>query len=260
MTLIDYNGDDRVISNYDMLQLIKLQGKQQPVYSHIPTLNCAVEGFTGGELIVLTGVTGHGKTLFAQSLTDHLCKQQEYPLWFTFEMPPREFLHCFGDTTYCEDMVFYMPRELKANDIEWLLERCREAREKYHTKVVFIDHLHFLFDLYTYKNPSLTIGSLVRKLKQFAIANDMIIFLICHVHKAKLETPEDASYDLIRDSGMISCEADTILFVYRQVDKAGLSKSFVIVEKARRTGIMHKAIPIQKVGNFLVEREKEHGT
>ena len=72
-----------------------------------------IEGFYGGELTVLTGPTKNGKTLLAQTLTHHFAQDNIKCLWFSYEVPARQFLAQFG-----EDLpLFWLPDQLKAKDI-----------------------------------------------------------------------------------------------------------------------------------------------
>ena len=179
--LREYNGDDAVISSHEM----KLRLDQRPdsvirVKSLIPSLDKYTGGFQDGELITISGPTKNGKTLLAQSLTVNFAKQNQPALWFTYEVPVRQFLSHFPELP-----MIYMPAKLKAHALDWLEDRILEGFEKYCTRIVFIDHLHFLFDLGRTKNPSLEIGTVVRRLKGIAVNNELIVFLLCHTTKGK---------------------------------------------------------------------------
>jgi len=246
---------ESIVTNFAMIQAIKDAPK--PSYSIGTGMKELDESIGGGvrpgELYVITGFTKNGKTLFSKSLTAHFCSIGEFPLWFSYEEAPEQFLSCFPNMS--ESLVFYMPDSLKYNDINWLLGMVDEARERYDIHCVFIDHLHFLFDMTALRNPSLAIGNYVRILKRYAIEKSITIFLICHTTKAKVESPDDISYTAIRDSSFIAQESDCVMVVHRNKSDGVVMnyQSIVKVEFHRRTGVWNKVIDLVKDGNYLRE-------
>jgi hypothetical protein len=96
-----------------------------------------------------------------------------------------------------------MPKKLRAYALEWLEDRIAEAVAKYDIQVVFIDHLHFLFDLAQTRNPSIEIGQVMRYLKRIAIEANIVIFLTCHFKKHDMSKEPDHS--AFRDSSLYLC-------------------------------------------------------
>jgi replicative DNA helicase len=248
--LKEYDRPDKIISSYEMM--IELQNKptaQLSVKSNIPSLDKYTGGFEAGELIVISGQPKSGKTLLGQTLTVQFCKQQYTPLWFSFEVPAKQFLNQFRELP-----LFYMPSKLEANAMSWLKTRCAESFLKYHTRIIFIDHLHFLFDLARSKSPSIDIGQVVRELKTLAIQKEYIIFLLCHTTKGGRE--DDISYEKIRDSGLVACESDTVFMIGR-TPKDGDTAARLRVEFHRRTGVLEKVVKLHRQNGYLVETEDE---
>ncbi len=246
--LIEYNGEDRLISSHEIV--IKLKDKPESVInikSFIPSLDSAVDGFREGELIVVSGPTKQGKTLFLQSLTASFVKQQYYPLWFSFEVPVRQFLSQFPKLP-----LIYLPEKLKPHALPWFEERVHESFEKYHTRIVVCDHLHYLIDLARIRNPSIEIGQIIRQLKSLAVSGEFIIFLLCHTTKGASE--DDLSFESIRDSSFISQESDSV-FMIKRTPKNGETTARLRIEFHRRTGVMEKIIKLIKVNGYLVEHE-----
>lgn len=245
--LKNYDGEDKVLSSYE----IKLSFAGQPeitkLYSRIPLLDKYTEGFEPGELITISGPTKGGKTLLAQTLTVNFTKQQEFPLWFTFEVPARQFLNQFPDLP-----LFYLPAKLKAHVMPWIEERIMESSIKYHSRTVFIDHLHFLFDIAQARNTSLQIGSVIRSLKRIAVDNGFIIFLMCHTHKNKGD--DTITYENIRDSSFVAQESDSV-FMIRRDQSVSENAAQLSVQFHRRTGEFEKTIFLQKVKGLLQEIE-----
>ena len=249
--LKEYSGEDQVISSHEM----SLNLKESPesiirVKSFIPSLDTAVEDFRDGELIVISGPTKMGKTLLAQTLTANFAKQQHSCLWFSYEVPARQFLSQFPEMP-----LIYLPQRLKAHAMNWIEERIQESFLKYHTRVIFLDHLHYLFDLARSRNPSIEIGQVIRRLKTLAVQGGFIIFLLCHTTKGKSEN--DLSYESIRDSSFISQESDSVLMIKR-TPVNGENTARLRVEFHRRTGVLEKVIDLIKVDGLLKEVESRH--
>jgi hypothetical protein len=244
--LREYGGEDRVISSQEMA----LRLKESPeslirVKSFIPSLDSAIEDFRDGELIGISGPTKQGKTLLAQTLTVNFNRQQYPSLWFTYEVPARQFLSQFPDLP-----LIYLPSKLKAHALPWLEERIFESFLKYRTRIIFVDHLHYLIDLARLKNPSLEIGQVIRRLKSLAVSGGFLIFLLCHTTKGASEN--DLSFEAIRDSSFVSQESDSVLMIKR-TPKVAENAARLRVEFHRRTGVLEKVVDLQKIRGLLQE-------
>ena len=246
--LENYEGEDRIISSQEMM--IRLKNQPESVInikSFIPSLDAATDGFQEGELIAISGPTKNGKTLLAQTLTVAFHKQQYYPLWFSYEVPVRQFLNQFHVLP-----LIYLPSKLKAHALPWFKERVYESFAKYHTRIIFIDHLHYLIDLARIRNPSIEIGQIIRELKSLAVSGSFIIFLLCHTTKGASE--DTVSYESIRDSSFISQESDSV-FMIKRTPEEGENAARVRVEFHRRTGVLERVVKLIKVKGYLAERE-----
>ena len=244
--LLTYNGEDKIISSYEMKEIIA----KQPVTdtwvlkSSIPALDNLIVGFYPAEVTVISGVTGQGKTLLSQTMTQHFFLTGNNCLWFSYEVRAARFLNKFGIPM----PEFYLPLKLRGQDMKWLKNRIYEAKLKYNIKAVFIDHLHYLLNLTTGHNVSLTIGDIMRQI--FNIAHDLEIHIFLLSHMAKTKTEEPMLGDC-RDSGMTEQEADNVFYVWRDLirDNCG----FIKIVKNREHGVFNKVIPIVKHGNYFVE-------
>jgi len=246
----NYAGDDRIVSSVEW----DTEHQNEPDYlfslkSRIPKLDQLCEGFRDGELYTISGFTKQGKTLLAQTLTASFVRQQYFPLWFTFEVPTKRFLKQFGP----ELPVFFIPRIHVAANFQWFLTKCHESFLKYKTRVIFIDHLHYMFNIAANKqNTSLDIGFIVRTLKTMAVQNNLLIFLLCHT-KQTGEDKKESSYHDLRDSSFIAQESDSVFMMCR-IEKTTQSKLFV--EFHRRTGVMREMVPLLKKDNLLQENDQ----
>ena len=141
-------------------------------------------------------------------------------------------------------------RKLKAHALDWLEDRIIESFEKYHTRIVCIDHLHYLVDMARMKSPSLEIGTVIRRLKGIAVNNELLVFLLCHTTKGKHDGT--LSYESIRDSSFVSQESDSV-FMVKRTPEDGENTAKLRVEFHRRTGVMEKVVYLVKVNGLLQE-------
>ena len=245
LELSEYQGQDKVITSYDMKGIIEQMPKVVPVMSKLPQLDKYTGGFASGELIAISGPRKAGKTLFAQTLTTSFARQDVMSLWFSYELCSREFINRFPG----ELPVFVMPAKMKAQSLEWLRARIIESLVKYGVKMVFIDHLHFLFDLARMRNTNIEIGQVIRTLKIMAIETNITIFLMCHT--AKLDPYTEPGDDNIRDSSFVSQESDAGIMIWRDVKSD--NESWLKLCYHRRTGILEKKIRLVKIDGLLKE-------
>ena len=248
LDLSRYEGEDKVISSIEWLA----EHDQEPAYlfslkSRIPALDKAVDGFKNGELYTISGFTKQGKTTFARTLTDAFVKQQFLPLWFTYEVPPRQFLE-----TWQECPFFYLPRVHRGRSMSWFLAKCEESFLKHGTRVIFIDHLHYLFDMAKSRNPSIDIGQIIRTLKTMAVQNGLLIFLLCHTSKSSGNA--EPTYNDLRDSSFMAQESDSVIMIQR-IDNSKEGKAFV--EFHRRTGVVREIINLQMLPSGLLGESAE---
>lgn len=248
---LNYEGPDRIVPAMEMA--IKYQHEPECLInlnSGITGIDKLCGGFRDGELITISGYTKNGKTLLAQTLTAAFIQQNCFPLWFSFEVPTRQFLRQFPTVPH-----LFLPLELKANAIDWVEDRIIEALQKFNCRCVFIDHLHFLFDLGRSRNPSLDIGQVIRRLKGMTIKYEIIIFLLCHTQQPK-EGDEGLGYEKIRDSSFVAQESDAVIMIAR-TPETNQNHALARVEFHRRTGVMKEKVCLEKVGWWLTEREEE---
>lgn len=247
--LVTYKGDDRVIPFSEMKEELGKQPKGFIVHSYFNQLEGLVEGFCEGELILVSGTPKSGKSLFLQTLTSHFAEQGEKVVWFSYEVPPRQFLDSFPDLP-----KGYMPRQIQQANIWWLEKKVWEAKLKYDTNIVMIDHIHYLVDMSKLRNASLEIGAIYRKLKLMAIKHKLIIFLISHLKK--VEHGQEPQGEDIRDTNFALGEPDTILILWRLLDNPGEgieNEARLKVDRTRRTGVLQKKISLKKKGGYLEE-------
>lgn len=88
-SLLDYKGDDEIVTSLDMQDIIRKQPDLKTFNSKIPSLDMAINGFEPGEVVAISGPTKGGKTLLGQTLTINFEQQNVNSLWFSYELTPR---------------------------------------------------------------------------------------------------------------------------------------------------------------------------
>lgn len=228
----------------------------------VPFDEALLGGFSLGELVVVAGQSGHGKTTLIQDWSVTLSsggatKIDQLPsLWFSYEVLAKPLWQKFQLMGADINTPVYMPCVNESGDIDWVMDVIRGAIDKWGVKVICIDHLGFLRPpAGRYSNASDAITHTVRALKQFAVKNGLIVLLPVHIRKTNSKTPD---LNDIRDSLGIAQEADSVFFIARDKDDAGLptSQAKVWLVKNRKSGISVSATLDFSFGRYYYNPEE----
>lgn len=236
-------SDDKIISSWELREKVV----DEPVikyYCGTQAIDNLFEGFEAGELITLSGPTKHGKTTLFQMLTSGFYKNNIFCLWFAYEVPPKQLIRRFKDLP-----LFYFPERLKGRIMDYFDKKISEAVKKYGTRIIFMDHLHYLLDMAQGKNMSIQIGQIIRGLKQLAIKYNIVIFLAAHT--TKLMTEREPSAEDIRDSSFVGQESDAVMILWRT--KGAPDESRLKLEYHRRIGLINHIIHLKYIDKELRE-------
>lgn len=206
--------EDRIVESRKLKEAIDKLPEKETFSTGFNLLDKMVRGAREGDLWVVSGLSGTGKSQFMVSMARNM--QDLHPLFFSYEMSVPELLERFGDNI----TSFYLPLFNTNGSPEWIEKKILEAKNKFNTKVVFIDHLHYLVSPNTAsnRNSSEIIGAIVRELKQVAKRNKVVIVLACHVRRINAKGARPTMNDL-RDSSNIGNESDVVLMLQRVGDK-----------------------------------------
>ncbi len=231
-----YTGEDRVVSSEEIAKELKENPPKPGVMTGLEKLDFILNGFTPQQVIVLAGLTKNGKTAFAIDLTARM--KADNPLWFPFEESAQELIQKFldrGDTP----PLFYTPLQTRYSTLDWIETKIVEAKAKYGSKVVFIDHLGFITP--RSDSEAQEIGRVMRGLKTMAKKWNVVIVLLCHLVKTQID--RHPNLEDLRGSAAIGQEADTVMFIWRETTKergTGEVKTTnnvnISVQANRRTG------------------------
>jgi len=255
--MAEYDGLDKVWKSNEADEYFKNLKKPEIFNSGIGKLNRILGGFKPGEVVVISGKSGDGKTTLARSLTYDftLCSHEKHSLWFSYELPPREFLRKFKEHGM---PYFYMPIHLMSADMQWFEDKIIETRCKYNQlDIVFLDHLHYIVPPTKYQNMSIIIGEAMRSFVRIAHDYNIVLFLIAHIKN--IDPKELAHKEHIRDSSFCVQESDAVIMIRRilphhtEYNPDMPNCACLSVEKNRREGILQDVDVQLKNGRFYEE-------
>jgi len=233
--LKNYTGSDRVILAQEKWEELQEEMKNRPAFQvsmGLPALDDCLRGLGKGRLVVLSGPPKNGKTQMCQTFTKRFDEQGHKQLWFSYEVGYEELFGKFP----MKNLSFYVPNMMESGSIDWVEDKIIEAKQKYGTDIVFIDHLDFLRDPKALKNVGMNmssyIGGIVQRVKLMAVQQEVLIFLMAHITKNnwssnKLPTAED-----LRDSGQVAQLADVVMMVARKRNKDTSKKQIYVGNEA----------------------------
>lgn len=218
--------------------------KNYGIKSKFTKIDSYLGGFGKGELIVVSGQTGGGKTLLTQAIALNIALDCIPVLFFTFEMPAVEITTRFRSMAlssavnvppeFARELPIYLNGKMEISTIEGLRKSIEFGKEKFGVQLVIIDHLHFF--LRSGENQTNEVGVITRELKKLAIEFDLPIILVAHIRK--LNHKGIPTLDDLKDSSSIAQDADSVLMVWRDQDDQQNRYMKVRIRKNRRRGFL----------------------
>jgi hypothetical protein len=177
-------------------------------------------GIRIGDLGIISGHTGHGKSLLAAVITSVILKAQEPVVWFEFEMMAQEIKERFEAMGIGREHAILVPKKYASGEMDWIEEKIVEGKQK-GVQVFFIDLLDFLRPKISDDRKKLNfnlpfyITMICEQLKEVCKRHAVAVVLMAHTRKPQQgRDPEPDGFDL-KDSGGIGQHADWILMVHR---------------------------------------------
>ncbi len=250
LTARAYEGGDKTISFAEVAENIKNRPDKPKFMSGWKGLDDILDGFREEQLITVSALTKSGKTSWCMDLTSRLKDQN--PLWFPFEESAEELVQKFLDRGE-EPPVGFTPQIMTGSTIPWIETKIIEGIAKYNSKVIFIDQLDFIVPM-SGESHALRVGQAMRELKGLAKKWNIVIFLICHLVKTKMDlqpTLED-----LKGSSSIGQESDTVILLWRETTRQDgevviTNNVNVSVQANRRTGKTGNVKLVYSNGKFL---------
>lgn len=208
----------------------------------LPFDEALLGGLSPGDLIVVAGRSGNGKTSLIQDWTVTLSgggitKKDPLPsLWFSYEVLSKPLWLKFQAMGVDTSIDILMPTRNESGDLSWITEMIEKGVKEKGVRVVAIDHLGFIGSPKgNYANHADAITHTVRHLKKLAVKHGLIILLPVHIRKT---ASKNIDLDDVKDSIGIVQEADAVFFIERHKEGDTYKDySSIKLEKNRKTGV-----------------------
>lgn len=251
-TMKVYSGDDELVSSLDILERLKTQPEEEKHFTGIKELDAILKGFRKNQLIVLAAPTKSGKSQMTVELAIRM--PDTNPVFIPFEESAEELVMKFKDRGEVPP-IFYTPKSITNNTLDWIEKKIVEGIVKYNSKMFFIDHLHFIVP-FSSDRLDTRIGQTMRTLKTIAKEHNIIIVLVAHLKKTNVAV--SPTLEDLRDSSFVAQEADTVLMMWRESKrKDGImittNRTILSVQANRRTGSTGNVKLVFKDGRYYEE-------
>lgn len=214
-------------------------------------LNAKLGGLRETELIVVTGDTGSGKSMFTKNIFFSLLSQGEKVMIASteenieavvtalFTMYRGKNFKNFSDEDYQACILWFADKPIYFIDIHGRLsidqieEYVEYATRKYDVKYILLDHLHF-FIRHISDNPVQDIENFVFSLVALARKTSVNMWLVAHV--AKLDNSKGiVSMNDIKGSSAIKQDAHAVITIRRdsKAEEDGRNEVIINCEKVR---------------------------
>lgn len=175
-------------------------------------------GFRGGELVIVTGKSGAGKTSFCQNLTLNMERDEKLKMpsiWFSYEVSVNNLYEKFKRMGISESALIYTTKRNITGNLSWVKEKICEAYDKFTVRVVFIDDITFLSPTNSKSSDQyrMFLGNIVTELKSFAVEKNIVIVLMAHVRK--VERGREIEMEDVAESSAIFQKCDYMFAVIR---------------------------------------------
>lgn len=196
-----------------------------------PSLNRLMKGHRMGEVTILTGPTGCGKTTLLSQLSLDLCGQGVSTLWGSFEIKNTRLMHKMltqlaqrnlsGDLTafeaaadQFEALPMYFLRFFGSTDVDEVLDAMEYAVYAYDVQHILLDNVQFMmagqgrgYDKFERQDAALD------KFRKFASAQNVHLTLV--IHPRKEQEDQDLTLSSVFGTAKATQEADNVLILQR---------------------------------------------
>lgn len=231
---IDLPGIIHLRAAFELLgdEFIRNDGCDTSIKTPWVNVNSLVNGFSPGDLIILTAYPKIGKTSFCLDISRCLMLDDIPVLFYCLEMRPERLLkkliaaqyrvptddvtaaHLIKAEVEFRDKPLYFSHSFKKEKIEDVLGLIRDAIKRFELKIVIFDNIHFLVRSITNVNEEL--GQAVQGFK--LLAEEMQIPIICVAQPRKRESGQSNSImgaDDVKYSNSIHADCDQMIILHR---------------------------------------------
>ncbi len=206
-------------------------------------LNKRCGGFHGGELILIAGRPGMGKSSFAVNIAEYVSITKNQPVAiFNLEMPKEQIVNrilCsqarvdsskirngtldpddwlkISETLHKIEVAPIFIDDTPTITVSQIRAKCRRIKHKYGLSMIVIDYLQLMQAGSKFDNRQNEIAEISRSLKILSKELDVPVIALSQLSRAS-ESRSDKRPMLsdLRESGAIEQDADMVMFLYRE--------------------------------------------
>jgi twinkle protein len=197
-----------------------------------PTLNKLLKGHRKGELSILTGPTGIGKTTIISQISMDLCSQGVNTLWGSFELNnvrlAKKMLNQFAQKNLEKHLAefdlwadkfsqvpLYFMRFHGGTEVEAVLDAMDYAVYVYDVEHIVLDNLQFMMQVGHFKGYERfdQLDSAISLFRKFATEKNVHITLI--IHPRKEDDGQALSINSVFGTAKATQEADNVIIVQK---------------------------------------------
>ncbi|KAH8412802.1 hypothetical protein KR009_005815 [Drosophila setifemur] len=221
-------------------------------WKRFPVLNKLLKGHRRGELTIMTGPTGSGKTTFMSEYSLDLAMQGVSTLWGSFEIrntrlattllrqyvgyPLDDRLQEFNHwATEFERLPLYFMTFHGQQALKPVLEAIEHASYVHDVMHVIIDNLQFMMGVSTYRGDKFwEQDAIIAAFRGFATKHNVHVTLVMHPRKERQE--DDLTTSSVFGTAKATQEADNVLIIQDKRLTAVRGKKYLQIAKNRYCG------------------------
>ncbi|XP_017060992.1 twinkle protein, mitochondrial [Drosophila ficusphila] len=221
-------------------------------WKRFPVLNKLLKGHRRGELTILTGPTGSGKTTFMSEYSLDLAMQGVNTLWGSFEIRNtrlaatllrqyvgyplddrlQEFNHWAAEF---ERLPLYFMTFHGQQPLKPVLEAIEHASYVHDVMHVIIDNLQFMMGVSTYRGDKFwEQDSIIAAFRAFATKHNVHVTLVMHPRKERQE--DELTTSSVFGTAKATQEADNVLIIQDKRLTSVRGKKYLQIAKNRYSG------------------------
>ncbi|KAL4435105.1 hypothetical protein ABPG74_003598 [Tetrahymena malaccensis] len=271
-------------------RLLKFEHSQGYRSRRFEFFNETIKGLRRGEMTVLTGPTGSGKTTFLSQLSLDFCAQQVPTLWGSFEiknevLATNMIMQMSGQDLFKNhnkfpywaqrfDMIpMYFMNFYGSTNLDQIISTIEYSIYKYDIQHVVIDNLQFLLGTQAKGFSKFDLQErAIEAFRQLATKKDIHLTLV--IHPKKVDENEDLNISSVFGSAKATQEADNVIIMqnrdkYRVIDikknrfNGDIGKKAIIFDKSNKNfyemslGEVSEILSSKKTITDLVKYKRE---